>query len=69
MTLPETAKALNIVAANVGAKEDVYTEKLSYRVLNFASARGNVVHEVFLLEAYLMTINIISLFDILLVMI
>ena len=57
---------LNIVAANVGAKEDVYAEKLSYRVLKFASAQGNVVHELFLFEAYVMTINI-NLFDILFV--
>ena len=53
----------------MGAKEDVYAEKLSYRVLNFASAPGNVVHEVFLFEAYVVTINIIFLFDILFVMI
>ena len=50
----------------MGAKEDVYAEKLSYRVLKFASAQGNVVHELFLFEAYVMTINI-NLFDILFV--
>ena len=49
---------------------DVYAEKLSYRVLgNFASARGDGVHEVFLFEAYVVTINIIFLFDILFVII
>ena len=58
------------MAANVGSK-DVYAEKLSYGVVNFASARGNVVHDVFLFEAYVVTINIIFflLFDILFVMI
>ena len=39
---------LNIVTANMGTNEDAYAEKLSDSVLNFASVRGNVVHEVFL---------------------
>ena len=59
---------LKIVAANVGTKEDVYAEKLSYCVMNFASVRGNVTHELFLFEAYIVTKNIF-LFDILFVMI
>ena len=57
------------MAANVDAKEDVYVEKLSYRVLNFASVRGQVVNEVFLFEAYVVTANIIFFFDIFFVMI
>ena len=52
---------LNFQAANMGAKEDIHAEKLSYRVLNFGSARGNVVHEVFFFKAYVVT-NIIFLF-------
>ena len=53
MTLPELQRLwefLNTVAANVGAKEDAYVEKLSFIVLNIASARENVVHEVFFLK-------------------
>ena len=49
------------MAADVGAKEDAYAKNLSYRVLNFASARGNVVHEVFLFGAYIVIINVIFL--------
>ena len=56
------------MAANVGPKEDVYSKKLSYRVLNFASAQGNKVHEVFLFEVYVVPINI-YLFDILFIII
>ena len=52
----------------MGAKEDMHVEKLSYRVLNFGSAQGNVVHEVFFVKAYVVT-NIIFLFDILFAMI
>lgn len=51
------------------AKEDLYAKKMSYGVLNFASVRGNVVHEVFLFEAYVMIINVIFLFDILFIII
>ena len=53
MTLPELQRLwafLNTVAANVGAKKDEYVEKLSFIVLKIASARGNVVHEVFFLK-------------------
>ena len=53
------------MAENVGAEEDAYAEKFSYR----ASAWGDVVQEVFLSEAYMVTINNIFLFDVLLVMI
>ena len=60
---------INIVAPNVSAKEYLYAEKLSYHVLKFASTRGNVVREVFLFEAYVVSKNIIFLFDILLVII
>ena len=56
------------MAANVDARDDEYAKILIYRVLNFASAQGNTVHEVFLFEAYAVAINIFF-FDILFFMI
>ena len=70
MTLPEAAKALSILK-HCGCKrwyKGRYAKKLSYCVMNFASVRGNVTHELFLFEAYIVTTNIF-LFDILFVMI
>ena len=74
MTLPEVAKALSILkhcSCKRGCKGRCICRKIELpcSVLDFASARGNVVHEVFSFEAYVVTTNIIFLFDILFVMI
>ena len=64
-------KALSILqhgGCKRGCKGRCTCQKLSCRVLYFASVQGNVTHGVSLFEVYAVTINIF-LFDILLVMI
>ena len=73
MGLPEVAKALGI-HKHCGPKREYKGISICRKIElpcteKFASTRGNVVREVFLFEAYVVSKNIIFLFDILLVII